>query len=161
MNISSATLTFGVINDIVIVGSNPEMADMSNPNGNIEGLSHYIIGETPDGRRFVHNAVAYTRNGYALNSNPTDCAPDFDWSADSQGMTVERLERLADYLNANHPILDTYHWVEVQAAYGSEAYQRDGWEARMLSSEIGGAVDVGEISPLEGDTLRVASGLLS
>jgi hypothetical protein len=144
MNTDTSTLTFGVKNDIVIVGSNPEMADMTNPNGNIEGLAHYIVAETPLGRRFAHNATAITHNGN----------PDSD-------MTVERLESLTDYLNANHPSLDADCWTEVQASYGSAAYVSGGWEARSLSSEIGAAVDAGEITSFEADSIRGVRGLLS
>lgn len=136
MNIDTSTLTFGMTNDIVILGSNPEMADMSNPQGNIEGLSHYIVGEAPDGRRFVHSAFALTHNGYAEND-----------------MTIERLKRLVDYLNANHPALDPYHWEEMQAAYGSEAYQRDGWEAASLWRELDDACVAGEISHCDAQSI--------
>ena len=136
MNIDTSTLTFGITNDIVILGSNPEMADMSNPQGNIEGLSHYIVGEAPDGRRFAHNAAAITHNG----------------NADSD-ITVERLERLATHLNATHPALDADCWTEMQAAYGSEAYQRDGWEAVSLWRELDDAYMAGEISHCDAQSI--------
>lgn len=112
------TLTFGITNNLVIVGSNPEMADMSNPNGNIEGLAHCIVAETPRGRRFAHNATAITCNGYA-----------------DSDMTVERLERLAAHLNATHPSLDANCWTEIQACYGSPAYVEGGWEAHSVALE--------------------------
>jgi hypothetical protein len=138
------TLTFGIINDLVIIDSNPEMADMSNPNGNIEGLSHYIVAETPKGHRFAHNASAITHNGYA-----------------DSDITVERLERLAAYLNANHPSLDADCWTEIQPCYGSPAYQEGGWERHSLSMEIGDAVDSGDISHCAANSLRIEYGLLS
>lgn len=138
MNTDIATLTFGIINDLVNLGRHPEDGSI------LEGLAHYIVGEAPDGRRFAHNATAVTRNGYAEDD-----------------MTVERLERLADYLNANHPSLDADCWTEVQASYGSAAYASGGWEARSLSSEIGAAVDAGEITSFEADSIRVGCGLLS
>ena len=138
------TLTFGIINDIVIIGSNPEMADMSNPNGNIEGLAHYIVAETPKGHRFAHNATAITHNGYA-----------------DSDITVERLERLAAHLNATHPSLDADCWTEVQASYGSAAYVEGGWEAASLSLEIDEAVYAGEISHCQADSLKASRGLLS
>ena len=117
------TLTFGITNDLVIIGSDPEMADMSNPHGNIEGLAHYIVAETPKGRRFAHSATAYTHNGYA-----------------DSDITVERLERLAAHLNATHPALDADCWTEIQACYGSPAYVEGGWEAHALGCEIEEAV---------------------
>jgi hypothetical protein len=144
MNIDTSTLTFGITDDLVIVGSNPEMADMTNPNGNIEGLAHYIVAETPRGSRFAHNAFAITHNGYA-----------------DSDITVERLERLVAHLNATHPALDADCWTEVQACYGSQAYAEDGWEAHSLSREIGDAVDSGDLSNFEADSLRVECGLLS
>ena len=136
------TLTFGIINDLVIVGSNPEMADMSNPNGNIAGLAHYIVAETAKGRRFAHNATAITHNGYA-----------------DSDITVERLERLAAYLNATHPPLDADCWTEVQASYGSAAYVEGGWEAHALGHEIEEAVQSGDIDRHQADNLRLARGL--
>ncbi len=138
------TLTFGITNNLVIIGSNPEMADMTNPNGNIEGLAHCIVAETPKGRRFAHIATAYTHNGYA-----------------DSDITVERLERLAAHLNATHPALHPDCWTEVQACYGSPAYVEGGWEAHNLSLEIGDAVDTGDISPGAADSLRIEYGLLS
>jgi hypothetical protein len=136
------TLTFGITDNLVIIGSNPEMADMSNPNGNIEGLAHSIVAETPKGRRFVHSATAITHNGYA-----------------DSDMTVARLERLAAHLNATHPSLDASYWTEVQPCYGSPAYAEGGWEAHSLSLEIDDAVCAGEISHCQADTLRFARGL--
>ena len=136
------TLTFGITNDLVIVGSNPEMADMSNPHGNIEGLAHYIVAETPKGRRFAHNATAITHNGYA-----------------DSDITVGRLERLAAHLNATHPSLDADCWTEVQASYGSAAYVEGGWEAHALGNEIEEAVHTGEISRRQADNLRFTRGL--
>ena len=138
------TLTFGITNDLVIIGSNPEMADMTNPNGNIEGLAHYIVAETPKGHRFAHNAYAITHNGYA-----------------DSDITVERLERLVAHLNATHPSLDADCWAEIQPCYGSPAYQEDGWERHNLSRELGDAVNAGEISHCAADSLRVEYGLLS
>jgi hypothetical protein len=76
-------------------------------------------------------------------------------------MTVDRLERLAAHLNEAHPSLDANHWTEVQASYGSAAYVSGGWEARSLSSEIGAAVDAGEITSFEADSIRGVRGLLS
>lgn len=136
------TLTFGIIDNLVIIGSNPEMADMSNPNGNIEGLAHSIVAETPKGRRFVHNATAITHNGYA-----------------DSDMTVERLERLSTYLNATHPSLDADCWTEIQPCYGSPAYQEGGWEAHALGQEIEDAVHSGDIGRHEADNIRIARGL--
>ncbi len=146
MNIDTSTLQYAVRNDLVIVGYNPEMADMPNPNGELEGLAHYIIGVAPDGRQFIHSATAYTRNGYALNGNPSDCTPDFCWDIDSQGMTVDRLERLAAHLNEAHPSLDANHWSEGEPTYGSVAYQRSGAEARARGREVTDAYLAGEIS---------------
>ena len=129
MNIDTSTLRFAVRNDLVIVGTNPEMADMTNPNGELEGLAHYIIGVAPSGRQFIHNAIAYTRNGYAMNE-----------------ITVKRLECLAAYLNENHPTLNADCWSEGEATYGSVAYQRSGAEARAFGRELDDAYIAGEIS---------------
>ncbi len=130
-------LTYSVRSDLVIVGTHPEMADMCNPRGELEGLAHYVIAETQDGRRFAHDAVAYTINEWAIDSGTCEVededSPSF--RVNSNGMTVVRLERLAAYLNANHPPLNMDHWTEIQACYGSEAYQRDGWESVAIAIE--------------------------
>lgn len=130
-------LTFGVREDLVIVGTHPEMADFCNPRGELEGSVHYVVAEAPDGRRFAHDAAAFTINGWVIDGGRCEVededSPSF--RVDSNGMTVERLERLAAHLNANHPALNEAHWTEIQACYGSEAYQRDGWEAVAVAIE--------------------------
>ena len=125
--------TFAVRSDLAIVGTHPEMADFCNPRGELEGLVHYIVASLPDGRRFAHDASAYTINGWVIDGGACEVededSPSF--RVDSNGITVERLERLASHLNSIHPellVLSDDHWTEIQAAYGSDAYVRDGWE---------------------------------
>lgn len=130
-------LTFGVREDLVIVGTHPEMADFCNPRGELEGSAHYVVAEAPDGRRFAHDAVAFTINGWVIDGGACEVededSPSF--RVDSNGMTVERLTKLAAYLNASRPTLDPDHWTEIQACYGSVAYQRDGWEEVAVARE--------------------------
>ena len=128
-------LIFAVREDLAIVGRNPEMADFGNPRGELEGSVHYVIAEATDGRRFAHNAAAFTINGWAIDPTDTDDEDLTTWTVDSRGMTVERLERLVTHLNANHPTLNPDCWTEIQACYGSEAYQRDGWEDVAVAIE--------------------------
>ncbi len=132
---NATELTFAVREDLTIVGNNVEMADFGNPRGSLEGSVHYVVAEAPDGRRFAHDAAAFTINGWHIDPSDVDEEGLTTWTVDSRDITVERLERLADYLNANHPDLDPDHWTEIQACYGSEAYQRDGWEDVAIAIE--------------------------
>lgn len=43
--------TFHVKDDIVIVGSDPEMADIVNPRGNLYGHAAFVVAERADGYR--------------------------------------------------------------------------------------------------------------
>lgn len=131
-------LRFELYEELTIVGRNPEMADFANPRGELEGAVHFIVGEAPDGQRFAHSVPVFTMNGYTINGNPAhdeedECLTTF--TVDSNGMTIERLERLAAYLNSHQPSLDPTYWTEIQACYGSEAYVRDGWEAEAVAIE--------------------------
>jgi hypothetical protein len=131
-------MTFAVQEDLADVGNNPEMAEMDNPRGLLVGSAHFVVATEADGRRYAHDAVSYTINGYAVNGNPPRDADDEDmttFTKDSNGMTVERLERLAAYLNSHQPGLNSTHWTEIQACYGSVAYQRDGWEQVAIDIE--------------------------
>lgn len=47
MNISH----FSVSTDVVVIGSNPEMADYINQQGHIFGIAGYVIAEDPEGNR--------------------------------------------------------------------------------------------------------------
>lgn len=42
---------FFAATDLCVVGSNPEMADVSNPHGNIYGFAAYVYAESEQGDR--------------------------------------------------------------------------------------------------------------
>lgn len=114
----SKTLTFYVRESLVVVGTDPEMADYDNPRGELVGESHRVVAEDEDGSRYEHRYAAVTRNGYTLSD-----------------LSVDRLEALAAYLNKAHPVLDEDLWHEIDPAYGSMAYQREGTEAERAYME--------------------------
>lgn len=117
MNFNS--LTYGIREDLVVVGTNSEMADMVNPHGHIHGEAHYIVAEAPDGLRWAHDARAVTSRGSPWRNS----------------LRLERLEFLCERLNAARPIINMDHWTEIDPGYGSEAWQRDGWDAIRLEQE--------------------------
>ena len=139
-----SVMRFGVKTDLVVVGHNPELADVSNPRGEMVGLGHYIVAECSDGRRFAHSACCYTIGGgdeiVAANydDNPVDDYEDYHYdsfSVDSGTVTVTGLEDLANYLNTKQPKLNPMRWTEIQACYGSNAYVRDNWEDIAIERE--------------------------
>lgn len=137
---NATDLTFAIRSDLCIVARDPEMADMANIRGDIEGTAHYVVAEAQDGRRFAHDVTVYTTahgsytfNGEVERDPEDDCQTTI--LVDSKGRTLEMLERLASRLNDHHPALDSNHWTEIQACYGSDAYQRDGWEAELVAWE--------------------------
>ena len=93
--------------DLVVTGTNSEMADMSNPRGEIVEEAFFLVAEHSDGSRWAHN---YT-------------STDLD--------TIERLERRAMSAELNLRA----NWHEIEPAYGSPAYTAGGWEERALDLE--------------------------
>ena len=92
-------LTFFAASDIVIIGTNPEMADYDNPRGNIYGESWYVYAENWHG----------DRRQFWVGINEK-----------------ERAERLAQALTARMaggklPVAFD-RWTEARPAYGSDAY---------------------------------------
>jgi len=85
-----------------VVGCNPEVADVSNPRGEIIRDRYYPCAEAEDGRRFV------------------------SWQQGSDH--VGDIESLCAFYNGHgvrpNPERDT----EEQPAYGSAAYIKGGWE---------------------------------
>jgi hypothetical protein len=141
MEINYKELGYFVRTDIAVVDRNPEMADMSNPNGDIHGDADYIIAETPTGRRFAHYVVVLTYpNGTLASGGP---------------ITSARLEELAHQLNSTKPDLDMDLWHEIDPAYGSEAYISQGTEQNNRLREIEEAMDAGEIGAGEAANLML------
>jgi hypothetical protein len=89
--------------DDVVVDSNPEMADLSNPSGLIYGGVIRVQAETKFGRRFIHERV-------------------FDQDEVAVAETlVEKIMEKGE--------IDLVHWIETDPAYGSFAWE-DGEDTR-------------------------------
>lgn len=137
MDTNFKELNYFVRTDVAVIDTNPEMADMSNPRGEIYGDVDYIIAETPTGRRFAHSAYSLT---YASGHSKTE-------------ITSARLEELAHHLNTTKPELNEDHWHEIDPQYGSEAYISQGTEAKNRYREIRESVAAGEMG--EGEAFNL------
>lgn len=112
-------LQFFVRSDLVIVGYDAEFADVTNPRGALYGQALYVVAESPDGRRWAHDHRFIASRGNAL----------------SELARAERLcERIAASYNGGAP-LDGAYWVEIDPAYGSDAYVSQGVEAERAQQE--------------------------
>ena len=113
-------LQFFVRSDLVIVGYDAEFADISNPRGALYGEAFYVVIEDCDGRRWAHDHRFVTK-GLHLDR-----------------ATAERAERLRARIEASYnggAPLDGAHWVEIDPAYGSDAYVSQGVEAERAAAE--------------------------
>lgn len=86
-----------IVPDEIVVGSNPEMADMGNPSGLIYGKVYQVEAVTAHGRRFFH---------------------DFR----SENEVTPALAKLAARVEAKGEI-DTDFWTEGYEVYGSSAWE--------------------------------------
>jgi hypothetical protein len=97
MSFQASTTTFFAASDLVVVGTNPEMADISNPRGDVFGEAWYVVAENEQGDRCT---LACDNKLHA--------------------------ERLADALNvrASRGWLPVRFgdWQPARPAYGSDAY---------------------------------------
>lgn len=80
--------------ELVVLWSNPENAEPSNPEGNTYGEKYFVVGEQSDGSRMGH-------------------FKNFD--------TVEEAEKLAERVNQKL-VINAEHWVSMEPCYGSRAY---------------------------------------
>lgn len=109
MNAATTFNAFHAETDIVVLGTNPEAADYSNPRGEIHGFSAYVCATNDRGdTRVLH--VATSRN---------------------EAEVLDKADRLAQCLTARLANLgklpvgfDT--WVAGRAVYGSAAYEAYG-----------------------------------
>ena len=75
---------FALATDIIVIDTNPEMADATNPRGHIHGEATYIVATGPMGHRRRHR-VQSVRN--------------LRRTVEYTEYTVERLQAMTDYLN--------------------------------------------------------------
>lgn len=103
--------------ELVVVGTNPEIADFENPRGEIYGVQARIMVETKRGERILHCAT-------------------FDGSTDEDAMgKAEPLrKKIEEFLKTGGKLNRTY-WHDVQPRYGSEAYCTGGWEQKTIFAE--------------------------
>ena len=108
---------FYVQSDICVVGQNPEMADMTNPRGEVFGLRWYVVAADERG-----NTHEMTMPNEATATT----------LAERLGARWSRLGRLP---------VDFARWTPGRAVYGSEAYVEHGqdddlaWERRCDEDE--------------------------
>jgi len=103
--------------EVVVIGHNPEMADMDNPRGEIYGYAGYIYAADHRGARV------------RLYFAPQYCEKDL---MDNMDKIVAALTaRLA---SGKLPVLFS-QWERYRPEYGSEAYQQDGGEEELLEWE--------------------------
>lgn len=111
--------------DVVVIGTNPEMADYDNPRGHIFGYCGYIIADAPDGSRWVFDRTLTKRI-------ESDVFARLD-------TLVAHMQRAVD----NGRKLDPQHWIESRPCYGSEAYVNGGWAEEDYLLERQEAMDEG------------------
>jgi len=92
--------------DVVVVGSNSELADIDNPRGDIFGFTAYVV---------AFNEYGDTRLSPSIGTFPSDRA------------AVEAAEKQAAALQSRYDNLGKLpvgfdRWAEGRAIYGSEAY---------------------------------------
>lgn len=92
-----------------VVGRNPELANMSNPRGEIIRDRYYPCAEAEDGRRFV------------------------SWQQGSEH--VEDIESLCALYNEHRVMPNPERDTQEQPAYGSDAYIKGGWEQERAEWE--------------------------
>jgi hypothetical protein len=112
-------IQFEVRSKLITNGSNPELADMDNPNGFLYGEMFYVIATFADGKRFRH----YLSATYSLMSRNQ---VEGDYSLDD-------LQRFANKLQRLQPALNPYYWEETEPCYGSPAWQE--FERHISSTE--------------------------
>jgi hypothetical protein len=104
------TFTVCIGADIVVVGRDPEMADIDNPNGYRYGYSAYVVLEDQNGRRWIHSKKFVKR-----------------WEDDAMAAAAPFLHAVQVHLDAGGEIRFEF-WTETDPAYGSIAYQSQGTE---------------------------------
>jgi hypothetical protein len=118
MNFTAANTIFSIASEPVVVGSNPEMADMDNPRGYVFGESVCIVAENDKGyRKVFHFGTARWAGNVTA-------------AAEKQ---VEAMNARAKYLHLL-PV-GFAQWPECRPCYGSDAYCAEGIEEQDAEIE--------------------------
>lgn len=109
---------FLATSDIVVIGTDPEMADVDNPRGNIHGIAGYVVAEDKDGNRKRWHVLTlhHRREREVLEQ--------------CEKLVVALTNRLAQGKN---PVAFD-HWQDTFPAYGSAAYSEEdtvAWERSL------------------------------
>ena len=80
-----------------VLHRDPEHADVGNPQGNVYGIRYYVRVTLEDGTRYLHYKA-------------------WDRADLDEAMTLKNAVQ-------NRRVIDLKHWVEVDPAYGSKAYE--------------------------------------
>lgn len=80
-----------------VLHRDPEHADVGNPQGNVYGIRYYVRVTLEDGTRYLHYKA-------------------WDRADLGEAMTLKNAVQ-------NRRVIDLKHWVEVDPAYGSKAYE--------------------------------------
>jgi hypothetical protein len=105
-------MVFFVMDHVVVIGCDPEQADMGNPRGEVHRLRFFVVGEEMDGSR-----VAYAGR---------------EWDS------LEAAQRFADKVEAavaRGAALDPELWQDMDPCYGSQAYVAGGYEEMAAQRE--------------------------
>jgi hypothetical protein len=116
-DINSEILDFEVRSDLVIIGHNPECADMDNPRGEVYGYTSYVIATTPDGFRWQH-PQSFTSA----------------WGDVAEGQAKKLCDQIVAFVKRGGKLLGCY-WQEIRPCYGSPEYDRQGIEAQDAADE--------------------------
>lgn len=112
---SLENLTFGVREEIVVTGTNPEMADMDNPRGDIHGIAFVLRAWNDYGDTRETTLAITDLRGCDANAKRAQ--------AEKQALALnERFARLGKL-----PV-GFDRWAEGRPVYGSPAYQAYGQE---------------------------------
>lgn len=123
-----------VASDLIVVGTNTEAADMSNPRGNIHGERYYVVISNGFGRRWA-SKVTWV-------GGPKACEPDefstahvlIDGKDDAEDQAKDYAKTIEDML-AQGKRLNKDNWVEIDPIYGSRAYEAFDIEAQRAHQE--------------------------
>lgn len=110
------TLTFDVTSSIVVVGTNPEMADITNPRGELYGLSFAVRATNERGDTWEKHVVT----GSPWQEKELEAQA--QKVAAALQVRLDRLSRLP---------VGFSHWAPGRAVYGSEAWVEYGNDEEM------------------------------